>query len=264
MTLLAHTLSGNSNAKTCLVFIHGFSCAAGDWENQVAFFAKDYQTLTLDLRGHGASAALHFQNQYDMISLADDVIQLITALHITKEIVLIGHSMASRIVCEIYVQMQEKIQGIVLIDCGYQTVKNPVQENLFKDGYRTMMDDFFSQTFTEHTPQAVREKVMYDVYHFSEQIGRALFPNIQIYDYYALKKCLRLITVPLLILQATLSVNGKRYSLGTIDAPSAWLELIQQNVKHASIKIVSGSGHFIMLEKPDITNTLIADFLITK
>src|SRR5579862_3087511 len=38
-----------------LVFIHGLGSSTRDWEFQIPEFAKSYQVITFDLRGHGQS-----------------------------------------------------------------------------------------------------------------------------------------------------------------------------------------------------------------
>ena len=38
-----------------LLFSHGLGSSARDWELQVGEFSKNYQVITIDLRGHGRS-----------------------------------------------------------------------------------------------------------------------------------------------------------------------------------------------------------------
>lgn len=265
MDILHHTLSGNPKADICLVFIHGFACNEEDWYKQVNYFSKHYQILTCDLRGHGKSKRLNLPNQFDIISMAKDVTNLIHYLTIDKPLVLMGHSMGVRIVCELYAQISSLIAGLVLIDCGYQIVQNPdlniIQQETFKNGFNSMMSTFFAQTFSKNTSAAIRETVMKNANAFSEKVGYELYPNIKIYDYYAIEKVLRLIAVPVLILQTTLKCSGKRYLIGAIDAKSEWLELVSQTVRKVTIKLVPECGHFLMLEASELTNTEIAKFL---
>ncbi len=262
---LHYTLSGNPEANKCLLFIHGFACDEQDWKNQVKNFSSQYQIITCDLRGHGKSQV--FNNQFDVISLASDVRNLIEALKIDKPLIVTGHSMGVRIVLELYSQISYSIHGLVLIDCGYDPIDNPhatlFQQQINTHGYKKAISDFFEQTFSLNSPKEVRDFVLKRVHYLPEKVGAVLFPNIQIYDYYATKKVLNIITVPALFLQATLKFAGKRYSIGTIDATNEWLELVKEYTPHAQIKIVPNSGHFAMLEQPEFINSAISDFLST-
>ena len=38
-----------------LVFVHGWSCDARYWREQVPYFSKKYRVITVDLAGHGHS-----------------------------------------------------------------------------------------------------------------------------------------------------------------------------------------------------------------
>ena len=39
--------------KELILFVHGWSCDKTYWDNQVEYFRKDYQVVTIDLGGHG-------------------------------------------------------------------------------------------------------------------------------------------------------------------------------------------------------------------
>jgi pimeloyl-ACP methyl ester carboxylesterase len=53
MPLIHHVVAGKGHPA--VVFVHGFGCAHIDWDAQVADLSPRHQTVTVDLRGHGAS-----------------------------------------------------------------------------------------------------------------------------------------------------------------------------------------------------------------
>src|SRR5690348_652769 len=53
MPLIHHVITGNGQPP--IVLVHGFACAHSDWDAQVAHLSPRHQTVTADLRGHGAS-----------------------------------------------------------------------------------------------------------------------------------------------------------------------------------------------------------------
>jgi pimeloyl-ACP methyl ester carboxylesterase len=46
-------------------------------------------------------------------------------------------------------------------------------------------------------------------------------------------------------------------------ANTPWFELVRRHVPAARIEIVSGAGHFTMLEEPQTVNQLLAAFVVT-
>jgi pimeloyl-ACP methyl ester carboxylesterase len=67
--------------------------------------------------------------------------------------------------------------------------------------------------------------------------------------------------VPLLVLQSTY-INTERVRVPLQPGVTTpWLELIQKHVPTAWIEIVSGVGHFSMLEAPEAVNQAVAAFV---
>jgi len=65
-----------------LVFIHGLGSSTRDWERQVSTFAKQYQVITFDLRGHGQSDKP--AGPYTIPMFAADTANLLRALGVTS------------------------------------------------------------------------------------------------------------------------------------------------------------------------------------
>jgi non-heme chloroperoxidase len=73
-----------------IVFHHGWPLSADDWDTQMMFFlAHGYRVIAHDRRGHGRSTQTFSGN--DMDTYANDVDELVTALHLTNAIH-VGHS----------------------------------------------------------------------------------------------------------------------------------------------------------------------------
>lgn len=85
---IAYDVVGKGN--TALIFIHGWSCDGRYWQNQIPYFAKEYQVITVDLAGHGHSSLN--RAEYSMGAFANDVKAIVEQEHIDRAI-LIGHSM---------------------------------------------------------------------------------------------------------------------------------------------------------------------------
>src|SRR5277367_6423709 len=95
MALIHHVVTGAG--KPPIVFVHGFGCAHGDWDAQVACFSPRHQTIAVDLRGHGASPGTAAECSIERCGA--DVAELMHVLDLAPA-VLVGHSMGCRVVVE--------------------------------------------------------------------------------------------------------------------------------------------------------------------
>jgi pimeloyl-ACP methyl ester carboxylesterase len=73
-----------------LVFVHGWSCHRGCWRGQVGPLAGRYQTVAVDLAGHGESGV--GRRAWTMAAFGEDIVAVVEQLGL-GEVVLIGHSM---------------------------------------------------------------------------------------------------------------------------------------------------------------------------
>ena len=92
---LYYQLSGQTGPV--VVLIHGGGCTHADWHAVTETLASDHRVLAMDLRCHGASGGGIADCSIDL--WAADVNRLIDALGLAPA-VLVGHSLASRIVVE--------------------------------------------------------------------------------------------------------------------------------------------------------------------
>ncbi len=107
---LFYTLKGTGE-KT-LVFMHGFPLSSAQWDNQVNELSKEYQVLTLDLRGMGSSSRIAVNSCQDYI---DDLHFVLSELGITK-FVFIGHSSGGVLGILYATQFPEEVEKLVLVE----------------------------------------------------------------------------------------------------------------------------------------------------
>lgn len=94
-----------------------------------------------------------------------------------------------------------------------------------------------------------------------EAIGTALLARVVRWDAQSLDAALAKVTVPMLVIQSTY-VNPQRVRVSLEPGASTpWLELVRQSVPTAQIDIVSGAGHFAMLDKPQAVNQRLENFV---
>ena len=93
-----------------IVLVHGGMCDHHDWDRMLPSLAAKHTVVRLDLRGHGRSTGDAADCTVE--HWAADVLALIAALGLAPAI-LVGHSLASRIVAEAAVQNPGAVAGLV-------------------------------------------------------------------------------------------------------------------------------------------------------
>lgn len=88
--------TGPRTAEHTVVFLHGLCLDRSSWDRQITYlrcrYGRSVRVISYDHRGHGGSAAAPM-NTYRIDQLADDLVQVLTALEVTGPLTLVGHSM---------------------------------------------------------------------------------------------------------------------------------------------------------------------------
>lgn len=93
-----------------LVLLHGLGASSGDWESQVAAFARHFQVVVPDFRGHGASDRA---GDYGVERFAIDTWQLLDRLKLRNP-VLVGHSMGGAVAMQMVLDRPGAVPKLVL------------------------------------------------------------------------------------------------------------------------------------------------------
>lgn len=96
-----------------LLLIHGLGSSALNWELQVASFARQYQVITYDQRGHGRSSKP--PGPYSMQTFAEDAARLLRALGIPSAHV-VGISMGGMIAFELAIRFPKLLKSLVIVN----------------------------------------------------------------------------------------------------------------------------------------------------
>lgn len=126
---LFYALAGEGD--TTLVFIHGFPYSSAQWNKQVEDLSKDYQVLTLDIRGMGSSSRVPITSFAEYV---DDLHFVLTELGINKPVV-IGHSSGGLIAALYAIEFPIAIERLILVNSSSQ---------LFTPSPGIILEDLFS------------------------------------------------------------------------------------------------------------------------
>lgn len=134
-----------------IVFVHGWSCDARYWREQMPYFSKKHRVVTLDLAGHGHSGTT--RKHYTMEAFGDDV-RAVTEATSGSKVILVGHSMGGSVIAEAARLMPGRVIGLIGIDTlenieypmtreELQKLVAPLEEN-FRDGSRQFVGDMIA------------------------------------------------------------------------------------------------------------------------
>jgi pimeloyl-ACP methyl ester carboxylesterase len=258
-------ITKETSSPYCLFFLHGMLCDANDWQLQLDYFSKQHQVIACDIPGHGSLLDKSHDVSFDVVSLANYFAKIINSLEISKKIVLIAHSASSRIAIELSFLLKDRVGGLILLDMDYQNSQSYNFSQMKKDqqaivgmGYQSWLDSFFDIKLGSTTPAWLRDQVMKKAFKSEEGIGIEFYLNIKSYDYYSLKKSLYQLNSPLFILQSSFYSEGKRQEVTDDNTPASdWLSLVSETLPETKIKVVKNCGHWILLQKPGLSNAFI-------
>jgi pimeloyl-ACP methyl ester carboxylesterase len=234
-----------------LVFIHGWGCNAGFWREQVPAFADKAKLVMIDLPGHGESDKPEVD--YTMEYFADAVIAVMRDAKVEKA-TLVGHSMGTPVMCKVYAKAPERVAGLVAVD-GFlrrpkvnaeqaEAMAAPYRKPDYREQVKQMLGFMFPNPGTEALRERVTEEMLKTPQHvMASAMGEMFNLKQPAWD-------LAKVDVPVM------SINAKS---------PMWTENYEKYVRSLSAKtdyrLIEGTGHFVMLEKPREFNTTLNEML---
>ena len=129
---------GQEQKGPVLVFVHGWSCDAGYWREQIPYFKEKYHMVLIDLAGHGRSESN--RENYTLEAFGQDVGAVVGSVKADK-VILIGHSMGALVITHAARLMPEKVIGLIAVD-DLQNVEYPLGEEQFAEMTAPFKEDF--------------------------------------------------------------------------------------------------------------------------
>ena len=126
-----------------IIFIHGLCGDRRVWTKTIPTFSASYQTIALDLFGHGDSSK--DINPQEAFEEMPRVIERLIQRENLDEVVLVGHSIAGNILCECMEKNIDRVKGYVFLDCAWNATQRVVDSrNKLADELMALpTDEFF-------------------------------------------------------------------------------------------------------------------------
>jgi pimeloyl-ACP methyl ester carboxylesterase len=242
-----HSTSTGKGPRT-VILVHGWTCDDTTWESQVPALSKDYRVLTLDLPGHGRSGSP--KDGKLTMDLFARAVESVRSEAKADRVVVVGHSMGTPVIVQYARLYPQHVAAMVFVD-GLVTAPNmgpangppPAQQLAGPAGLKAregIIHGMFSASTTPEmqkhilammlgAPEATAVGAMY----------ATIDPAIWKGD---------VLTQPILGLYADKSALANR-------------EYMKTHFPNLQYVEIAGTGHFLMLEKPDQFNPLLLGFL---
>ncbi|HSS45176.1 MAG TPA: alpha/beta hydrolase [Thermoanaerobaculia bacterium] len=237
------------HGRQTLIFLHGWTCDLEFWRFQAPFFARHNRVLAIDLPGHGQSE--NPETPYTMNLFAKSVDAVMRHAGVDSAI-LVGHSMGTPVARQFYRLFPSKTLAIVCVDGSLRAITtDPAQVEKFLAPYRAsdykealgkMADSMFSAATPAEMRVEMRQAMLATPQHVIVGAGESMFdPSIWKDDP---------IKVPVLVVLAKSPFWTDDYET-----------YVRRICPYLDYRVLEGVGHFLMVDRPQEFNRILADFL---
>jgi pimeloyl-ACP methyl ester carboxylesterase len=238
-------VADTGSGDPAIVLIHGLACDATAWEPQVADLSRDHRCVVVNLRGRGATPATP---PYEVGQQAADVAAILDTLGVTGAIV-VGHSLGGIVTLVLNDARPDLVGGTVYVD-------SPLRSGGFDaSGFATavrqagntspaapLVESFWGEVTTD----PIREQVRTMMLGCPHEVVAGMVDNQM-----SAERMLELVraadTKPMMAIWPDKPIGEP-----------AWLRDVTLFLRQEP---VPGTGHFLQLEEPAITNALLRSFV---
>jgi 3-oxoadipate enol-lactonase len=241
-----------------VIFIHAFPLNQSMWDDQVAALKNHCRTISMDLRGFGASDAP--DGPYTMDQMAADIRSLMSKLDI-EHAVLVGLSMGGYISLAFYRNYPGAVRAMVLANTRASADAEKARERRMesarraeREGAAAIADDMvpvmFAPSTIETRPdivQRLRAMIEANSPGGIASAQRAMASRMD--STYILAG----IDFPVLV------IGGSEDKL----TPVSEAQSIREGIPHSRLLVIEGAGHLSNMERPEEFNAALIDFIKT-
>ena len=245
--LTIHSSSTGAGAGT-IVFVHGWTCDSSSWTGQIPAFAKKYRVITLDLPGHGKSGSPK-DGKFSM-DLFARAVEAVRAEAKAERIVLVGHSMGAPVIRQYARLHPQRVAGLVAVDGPLDMRTFPPPEfsqppppMIGPEGLKAR-EGMIRSMFTPQTPMPLQKQILSMMLAAPEATANGAMASI--FD-------------PSLRSSDVIKAPALAVFAGTAQVPN--VQTTKEILPDYESAQVAGTGHFLMMEKPDEFNRLLTAFL---
>lgn len=240
--------SSYGSAKPLVFFVHCWCGNQSFWREQVEYFKKDFQVVTIDLAGHGQSRG--GRDKWTISSYGDDIVTVLNKLHF-DQLYLVGHSMGGMAALDAASKFK-RVDKLIMVDILTEKYW-PIPENEARKFISVLEGDFETKTyqwvkdelFIPEMDEDLGEWIASTMAKSHPKMAKEAFYDMLTQDYDHCMEKIREFKTPAYL------INSDRIA-SDIDG------LQKMGFK---IEIIKGTGHFPMLENPAEFNKILRGLL---
>ncbi len=236
-----------------ILFIHGLGSSARDWELQAQEFAKSYQVIAFDLRGHGQSDKP--AGPYSMAMFAADTVGLLKGLGIDSPHV-VGLSLGGGVAFQMAVDASIALKSLTIVNSTPELLVRTFKDRLMVWqriaivkllGMRKMGEVLSKRLFIKPEQEDIRRIF---VERWAENDQRAYLNAMRALVGWSVADRLETIQCPTLVIAA-----DEDYM------PVSVKEAYTARMQNAELAVIRDSRHATPVERPEQFNRTLAAFL---
>ena len=239
-----------------VVLGHSFLCSGTMWREQVPALAQTHRVLNLDLRGHGNSSEV--TQSFSIYDAVSDVVAVLDAAGIEKAI-WCGLSFGGMVALRAALTCPERVEGLILMDtdAGAEHPYRKLRNHVMGRGARLLgvgpfltpiVRLMFGATTRRQNPALVRE--------WKGEFSRVHLPSILRCLEALMKRDSLLARLPQISVPSLVLVGEEDRSL-----PPLLSRRIHALLPDSELVQIPAAGHLSALERPDLVNEAVLDFL---
>jgi pimeloyl-ACP methyl ester carboxylesterase len=233
--------------KQSLFFIHGSGSDHSAWSHQYARLHKKYNIVAINLPGHGRSGG---SGEADVESYCLWVKKLLNILDL-KRAVLVGHSLGAAITFRFALNYPQEIAGIVLVGGGMKMPVNPFFLEFLKTNPPEVPAEVIDLICKYSLAKENRPKFFAPLQKsISQSKVDVLYGDLSACNNLDLTQEAGKISVPALV------ICGAEDKM----TPPDCSRQLAASISGATLEIIEGAGHMVMLERPAEFNMSLDKF----
>lgn len=249
------------HGEPTFLFVHGFGCSLEDWSAQFDELSPLFRCVALDLPGHGASEAA------GLPSISTLALAVSRAKRESKanQVILVGHSLGAKVIREAFTQSRTDVIGMVFIEGAFYPADRNIlikraEDAIDGEGFAAFSQRHFGAMFSGGADPLLRERILARVGEMDPAFARQLYVEAVGWDPMRGEDTLRQIDVPVLVLQSTFIDAGLQRAALQRGMTTPFMDVVRKLVPQAEFEVISGCGHFSLIEAAHAVNRALRDF----
>ena len=235
-----------------LALVHGYLGGSPQWANQVEVFSQHFNVITPDLPGFGLNHEM--EPPQTITGFATYVLDELDRLGVSN-FHLVGHSMGGMVVQEMIALAPERIDRLVLYGTG-PVGQMPGRFETIDESRRRLTDEGLEATARRIAATWFLQGENADQYGFCAHLAvmaslSAAQAGLSAMEAWSGISSLSSIATPTLVL----------WGDGDLAYPWSQPEQLWREIDGARLAVIPGCAHAVHLEKPNLFNAMLADFL---